>query len=160
VDNIMKNVQWMMMVAAGCVLPPASAAGRLELPRVFGDGMVVQRDKPAHVWGWGEEGAAITVEFNGQTGKTIVGDDGKWMLTLEPMPANAKPQAMTVKGGTDAVTLGNVLIGDVWLCSGQSNMEADAGGIIDSDLDMPQAGRIFRSRNAIRFTPSSRASGG
>jgi sialate O-acetylesterase len=137
----MKNVQWMtMVVAAGCVFPLAADAGKLELPRVFGDGMVVQRDKPAHVWGWGDKGDAVSVEFNGQTGKTTVGDDGKWLLTLDPMPANAKPQALTVKGGQDAVTFTNVLVGDVWLCSGQSNMESAAGGIINSDLDMPQAG--------------------
>ena len=124
-----------LLMVASC--PPAEA--KLELPRVFGAGMVVQRDKPAHVWGWGEKGDVITVGFNGQTRNATVGDDGKWLLTLDPMPVNAKPQALTVKGKKESLTFDNVLVGDVWLCSGQSNMESAAGGIINSDLDMPLA---------------------
>ena len=115
------------------------AEAKLELPRLFGDHMVVQRDKPVKVWGWGERGESITVGFNGQTKTTTVGDDGKWLLALDPMPANAKPQEMTVKGGEESLAFTNVLVGDVWLCSGQSNMESGAGGIVNSDLDMPQA---------------------
>ena len=118
----------------------SEAAAKLELPRVFGEGVVVQRDKPAPVWGWGDPGDSITVGFNGQTKTTPVGGDGKWLLALDPMAVNAKPQALTVKGKQDAPTFANVLIGDVWLCSGQSNMESAAGGIINSDLDMPLAG--------------------
>ena len=116
-----------------------TAEAKLELPRVFGEGMVMQRGKPARVWGWGDKGDAITVAFDGQTKTTAVGADGKWLLALDPMNANAKPQVFTVKGGKDVVTFGNVLIGDVWLCSGQSNMEAAAKDIVESDLDMPQA---------------------
>ena len=126
-----------VMGVVSLVLPASGA--KLELPRVFGEGMVMQRDKPAHVWGWGEQGDSISVGFNGQTKTTTVGADGKWLLALDPMTANAKPQAMTVKGKQDVLTFANVLIGDVWLCSGQSNMESAAGGIINSDLDMPQA---------------------
>jgi len=117
----------------------APVEAKLELPRVFGEGMVMQREKPARVWGWGDKGDAITVGFNGQTKTATVGEDGTWLLALDPMPANAKPQAMTVKGKTDALTFQNVLIGDVWLCSGQSNMESAAGGIVNADLDMPLA---------------------
>ena len=106
---------------------------------VFISGMVVQRDKPVRVWGWGDQGDAIAVGFNGQTKTATVGDDGKWLLALDPMPANAKPQAMTVKGRKESLTFDNVLVGDVWLCSGQSNMESAAGGIVNSDLDMPLA---------------------
>lgn len=124
------------LIAAIC-LSLTTAEAKLELPRVFGDDMVVQRDKPVRVWGWGDKGDAVTVEFAGQSKKVTVGDDGKWLLTLDPMAFNAKPQAMTVKDGKDALTIKNVLIGDVWLCSGQSNMESAAGGIVNSDLDMP-----------------------
>ncbi len=129
-----------MGVVALTSLALSEAQAKLELPRVFGEGMVVQRDKPAPVWGWGDPGDSITVVFNGQTKTTPVGGDGKWLLALDPMPANAKPQALTVKGKQDALTFQNVLIGDVWLCSGQSNMESAAGGIVNSDLDMPLAG--------------------
>ncbi len=130
----------MMRAVAAGMLTLSLAEAKLELPRVFGDNMVVQRDKPAQVWGWGDKGDSITVVFNGQSKKTTVGDDGKWLLALDPMQANAKSQEMTVKGGKESVAFKNVLIGDVWLCSGQSNMESAAGGIMESDLDMPQAG--------------------
>lgn len=135
----MNKITTLIGLAGVTALLPGVAGAKLELPRVFGEGMVVQRGKPAHVWGWGDQGDSITVEFNGQSKTTTVGGDGKWLLALDPMPANSKPQALTVRGKTESLTFGNVLIGDVWLCSGQSNMESDAGGIIDSDLDMPQA---------------------
>ena len=115
----------------------STAEAKLELPRVFGDDMVVQRDKPVQVWGWADKGAQVAVEFSGQSKKTTADDSGKWLLALDAMPANAKPQALIVKAGTDSLTFKNILIGDVWLCSGQSNMESDAGGIVNSDLDMP-----------------------
>ena len=115
------------------------AHAELRVPRVFGDGMVVQRDKPARVWGWGDKGDSIEVTFNGQKQTTTVGADGRWLLSLDPMAVNASPQDLVIKGKTDSIELKNVVIGDVWLCSGQSNMEAEAGGIFDSDLDMPRA---------------------
>ena len=111
----------------------------MELPRVFGDGMVVQRAKPVKVWGWGDKGDSISVAFNGQTKLATVGDDGKWLLELAPMDANATPQPLMVKTGKESLTFQNVVIGDVWLCRGQSNMESAAGGIINSDLDIPRA---------------------
>jgi len=135
----MKRTRWTVCVLAMAVLLPLPADARVELPRVFGDGMVVQRDKPLNVWGWGERGDAITAEFNGQTKTATVGDDGKWLLTLDPMQVNAKPQELKIRGKKDSVEFKNVVIGDVWLCSGQSNMEAAAGGIINSDLDIPRA---------------------
>ena len=131
---------WMIGMVAVTSFSLSIAEAKLELPRVFGDGMVVQRDKPLNVWGWGERGDAITVQFNGQTKTATVGDDGKWLLTLDSMPANAKPQELKIRGQKDTLEFKNVLIGDVWLCSGQSNMESAAGGIVNSDLDMPQAG--------------------
>ena len=115
---MMKRITNMIGVMAVTSLALAIAEAKLELPRVFGEGMVVQRDKPVNVWGWGDQGDSITVGFNGQTKTTTVGGDGKWLLALDPMPANAKPQALTVKGGKDTLTFANVLIGDVWLCSG------------------------------------------
>ena len=126
-----------LTLMTGVSLALSTAEAKLELPRVFGDDMVVQRDKPVRVWGWGDKGDAVTVEFSGQSKNATVGDNGKWLLTLDAMPTNAKPQILTVKGKTEALAFKNVLIGDVWLCSGQSNMESAAGGIVNSELDMP-----------------------
>jgi sialate O-acetylesterase len=135
----MKQSRWMIRALALAALLPSLSEAKLELPRVFGDDMVVQRDKPLNVWGWGDKGDTVTVQFGGQTKTATVGDDGKWILTLSPLPVNAKPQELKVSGKTETLTFKNVLIGDVWLCSGQSNMESDAGGIINSDLDIPRA---------------------
>ena len=83
----MKRTGWTGFVLALTVLLPSLAEATLELPRVFGDGMVVQRTKPVHVWGWGDQGDSISVEFNGQTKKTAVGktrkpvDDPVWGMT-------------------------------------------------------------------------------
>ena len=135
----MKEDKWMLFLLALVCFVPSTAEARIELPRVFGDGMVVQRDKPVKVWGWGDEGDSISVEFNGQTKATTVDDDGIWLVTLDPMQLNAEPQELKAWGKKDSVAIQNVVVGDIWLCSGQSNMESAAGGIINSDLDIPRA---------------------
>jgi sialate O-acetylesterase len=94
--------------------PPAPAA-------VFGDHMVLQRDKPAPVWGWDKPGRKVTVSFAGQSKSATAGKDGKWTVVLDPLKLNAKPQTMTISGA-EKITLKDILVGDVWVCSGQSNM--------------------------------------
>jgi sialate O-acetylesterase len=144
--EIMKLTRWTAFVLAMAVLLPSLAEARVELPRVFGDGMVVQRDKPLTVWGWGERGDAITVQFNGQTKTATVGDDGKWLLTLDPMPVNAKPQELKIRGKKDSLEFKNVVIGDVWLCSGQSNMERIA--LFDGEIVERRGAAAQRDRQA------------
>jgi sialate O-acetylesterase len=132
-------MKWALCVFAIVAVCGAVAEAKLELPRVFGDNVVLQRDKPLNVWGWANKGDSITVAFNGQTAKTTVGPDGKWSLRLKAMPACSKAQEFKVSGAGESVAFKNVLVGDVWLCSGQSNMESAAGVIVDSDLDLPRA---------------------
>ena len=98
-----------------------SAAGRLAPAAVFTDHMVLQRDKPAPVWGWDRPGRKVTVSFAGQSKSATAGRDGKWMVVLDPLKLNAKPQTMMI-AGAEKITLDDILVGDVWLCSGQSNM--------------------------------------
>lgn len=92
-----------------------------KLPSFFSDNMVLQREKPVPIWGWAEPGEAVEVSFAGQTKQATANEDGKWMLRLDPMAANSQGQALAVNGG--AISLQNIVIGDVWICSGQSNME-------------------------------------
>ena len=94
----------------------------IKLPNVIGSGMVLQRDMAVPVWGWAEVGEEVTVSFAGQTKKTTAGDDGKWMIKLDSLKANAKGSTLTISG-TNKINLDNVLVGEVWICSGQSNME-------------------------------------
>jgi len=93
----------------------------VRLPSLFGDGMVIQRDKPIPVWGWADVGEEIIVRFNGQTYQTTADNDGSWRLSLPAHPAGG-PFTLTVEG-ENKISLTDVMLGDVWLCSGQSNME-------------------------------------
>ncbi|MFD2570554.1 sialate O-acetylesterase [Spirosoma soli] len=93
---------------------------QLRLPKLISDGMVLQRDAALKIWGWANAGEKITVRFNRKTYKTITGSNGKWLLTLPPMPAGG-PYSMDIVGHTQ-LTVKDILIGDVWFCSGQSNM--------------------------------------
>lgn len=88
---------------------------------IFSDRMVLQREKPIAVWGDGTDGERVTVTFGGHSATDII-KDGKWRVTLPPMPA-AEGLAMTVQGDAETVTFCNVAVGEVWLCGGQSNME-------------------------------------
>ena len=92
------------------------------MPNVLGSGMVLQRELPAPIWGWADAGEEISVTFAGQTKTTTAGDDGKWMVKLDPLKANSKPASLTV-AGENKISLDNILVGEVWICSGQSNME-------------------------------------
>ena len=94
----------------------------VKLPPVIGSGMVLQREMAVPVWGWAEAGEEVTVSFAGQTKKTKAGNDGKWTVSLDPLKANGNGSALTVTG-KNKITLENVLVGEVWICSGQSNME-------------------------------------
>ena len=100
----------------------ATAFAEVSLPSVFNSHMVLQRDKPVAVWGKAAAGEKVTVSFAGQKKETAAGPDGKWTLNLDAMPANATPQTLTVNG-TNEVKFDDVLVGEVWLGSGQSNMQ-------------------------------------
>lgn len=96
------------------------------LPNVFSDHAVLQRDIPVPIWGTADAGEKITVRFAGQTKTATAGPDGRWRVALSPMKAGG-PYTLQVNG-KDAVTREDILVGDVWICSGQSNMGTTMGG--------------------------------
>ena len=93
----------------------------INLPILFSDNMVLQRDKNIPVWGTAEPGGNVFVEIAGQKKSTEVSEDGKWQINFPPMPAGG-PYELTILG-QDTIICKNVMVGEVWLCSGQSNME-------------------------------------
>jgi len=117
-----------------------SAKAELKLPAIFGGHMVLQRGQADPIWGWDAPGTKVTVTFSGQTCSTVAGADGKWMVKLAPLPANATPQALNISG-TSRREIKDVLVGEVWVCSGQSNMEfplmprGSFGGDYNGDLE-------------------------
>ena len=104
-----------------------AAANALELPRIFGDGMVLQRGKPVPVWGTAEAGVPVMVSFAGRTLKAMPDSTGQWKLTLPAMTASSEGRKLTVKSADTTLVFKDVLVGEVWLCSGQSNMEKPLG---------------------------------
>ncbi len=108
------------------------ASAALTLPRVIGDHMVLQSGLPAPIWGWAEPGQTVTVRFGAQEKSAVAAADGRWLVRLDPLPASATPAELAVSasgGGAapESRTLADVLVGEVWLCSGQSNMEKPIG---------------------------------
>jgi sialate O-acetylesterase len=94
---------------------------QIKLPRLISDGMILQRDVTVKIWGWAAPKEKIQLDFNHKTYKTITAEDGKWMINLPSQKAGG-PYEMTFKASNN-ITLKNILFGDVWVCSGQSNME-------------------------------------
>ena len=98
-----------------------NAYAEVILPKVLGNNMVLQRDKSVPIWGTASAGEAITVKFSDQTKKTTADAAGNWQIMLDPMAASATPRILEING-TNTIKLNNILVGEVWLCSGQSNM--------------------------------------
>jgi sialate O-acetylesterase len=113
------------MVVSSWIFSAAAATKLPLLHPLFCDHAVLQREAKVPVWGWTEPGAKVTVTFAGQTRSGIAGPDGKWTVQLKPMPASRESRTLTVASSASPTTLriNDVLVGDVWLCSGQSNME-------------------------------------
>ena len=110
----------------------------LKLPGVISDHMVLQQKQANPIWGWDTPGTKITVSFGGKSVSTQAGDDGKWSVKLPPMPANSVPTALVVKGSSQR-EIQDVLMGEVWLCSGQSNMEMGLGAVQDGTNEIAAA---------------------
>lgn len=102
-----------------------SSFSQVRLPKLVSDGMVLQRDSKVKIWGWASKNEKINITFHGKTYKTKANLNGEWSLLLEPMKAGG-PYTMNITAG-NKITINDILIGDVWLCSGQSNMEYQLG---------------------------------
>ncbi|HEY2580955.1 MAG TPA: sialate O-acetylesterase [Mucilaginibacter sp.] len=103
-----------------CLLCCSSAYCQVRLPKLVGDSMVLQRDTKVNIWGWAAPGEKVTIRFMGKSYHTVTGSDGKWLAVLKPVKAGG-PYSMDISG-TNKITIKDILIGDVWFCSGQSNM--------------------------------------
>lgn len=117
---------------------PAIGQG-LCVSNVFQSNMVLQRDKPLNIWGWAEPGETVTVSFGGQDAQAKAGDDRAWQVTLKPVSASSDPQTMTIKGKSATLKLENILVGDVWVLGGQSNMEFPISNVDDGELEIVSA---------------------
>ena len=106
----------------------------VSVPSIFGSRMVLQRGQANPVWGWAAPGEKISVTFAGQKHTATAGKDGAWRVKLLPLKANAKGQTLTIQGNKK-LELTDVLVGEVWVCSGQSNMAWSVDRSYDPDLE-------------------------
>ena len=117
---------------------PAIPAG-LAVSNLFQSNMVLQRDKPLRIWGWATAQEEVTVEFAGNRQTAITGPDGRWQVTLPPTEASSVPGKLTVQGASSQLVLENLLVGDVWILGGQSNMEFELAKVENGALEIVSA---------------------
>lgn len=121
------------------VIDVPAIGNSLCVSNVFQSDMVLQRGKPIHVWGWADAGEQVTVSFGEAVMSTIATDDRSWKVTLPAVSAQVIPQTMTVEGKNRTLTLDNVLVGDVWILGGQSNMEFELAKVENGSLEIVSA---------------------
>ena len=139
----------LVLIAALAATAPEARADA-ELASVFGEGMVLQRGKPIRIWGRAKPAEKVTVTLAGRTATTRASTKGRWKVTLDALEAGG-PHTLTVKARNE-LTLGDILVGEVWVCSGQSNMQwsvrqsADPKREIDMSIDVVKvaSGPIIR----------------
>ncbi|HZS60411.1 MAG TPA: sialate O-acetylesterase [Gemmatimonadaceae bacterium] len=137
--------------------------GRLQLSRLITDGMVMQRDARVPVWGWAAPGDEVVVTFDDHSYSTRVESSGSWSVALPPMSAGG-PHQMTIADGEDKVAVHEILVGDVWVCSGQSNMEWVVADARHGAQDVAAANdpeiRHFKVQKSWATHPDSEIDGG
>ncbi len=144
-----------LFISFGCI---TFAWAKLSTPAIFGDNMVLQRDHPCPVWGWSDPNSSIALNFAGKLYQTKSDNKGNWKILIEPQSASSNPKEMVIAKGIpgrisakqkdslallkdqpESLVYKNILIGEVWLCSGQSNMGWTVNGSQESDLEILSA---------------------
>ena len=150
IDNMKKAI--LSVSFSICVI---TLFANIKLNSLFSDNVVLQRNMEVPVWGWADEGEKVTVEFAGQTISTIT-QNGKWMVKLKPLKESSNAQEMKVSG-KNTVVIRNILVGEVWICSGQSNMEwalsRSTGGEEASAASTNDQLRIFNVPHNVQLKP-------
>lgn len=155
----MKN-KWIGLLLLCCVIEIKAA---VTLPKIFTSNMVLQRDKEIKIWGWADKGESITVRFNGQSVRSKADKNGNWTVTLKPM-THGGPFEMKISGKKNVIDLANILIGDVYICSGQSNMEWTINNTNNTEKEIAESNypqiRLFTVTKATAYQPQKDIEGG
>jgi sialate O-acetylesterase len=141
-----------------------SASAQLRVPRIFGDHMVLQREKSVPVWGWATPGEQVTVKVGTQSHTAKAAKQtGRWSVTLDPMPAGG-PYELVVTTAKEKIAYTDVLFGEVWLCSGQSNMEWSVAISADAKAEIRRGQhpliRMYRVEHDVQLTPQEEVPSG
>jgi len=142
---------------AALALTILPALAKLQVPHIFSDGMVLQRDSSAPIWGWADAHATIKISFAGQNHQTQADQKGDWQLELKGLKTNAKGSELIIEGGGQKKIIKNVLVGEVWLASGQSNMEWTVAKSAGAQAEIAKANdpllRVFVTPNVSEKDP-------
>jgi sialate O-acetylesterase len=140
-----------------------TADAQLSTAKLFGDHMVLQRNQPVPVWGWADKKSKVTVDFNGQSVSVKADDQGYWKAILNPM-AEGGPYVMKISSGKSQLTYSDVMLGEVWICSGQSNMEFQLKNALGYKAEQKDAAQMairqFHVPDTISLTPENDLSHG
>jgi len=143
IDQMIQKIVTLFIFPAATLAPAAMA---LEVPNIFSDHMVLQQDIELPIWGTADPGTAISVEFADQEINTTADSNGKWILHLDPVEAGGDPQILIIESGENRLEFADVVVGEVWLASGQSNMEWSLNRTLDGDMNS-----IRPADDSIRF---------
>jgi len=140
-------------LALAAALSMSANARPLKTHRIFSSNMVIQRDKPILIWGWADAGDKVSVQFGAEKAEAVAaGDVGRWEVKFPAHPADSTARTLTVSSGEETLRLDNVLIGDVWVMNGQSNMALGLDKVNDGDFEIAQADMPLL--RAFRITPN------
>ncbi|CAM3099014.1 sialate O-acetylesterase [Rariglobus hedericola] len=141
--NIARSFFLLLAIVSLAALPTQAQqpAPTLRLPAILSDHMVIQRDTPARVWGWAQPGETVTITLGQATATAKADDQGEWSATLAKLAASDASLEMIVKSGADTLTVRDILVGDVWVCSGQSNMAFQLANCADGPAELAKAQR-------------------
>lgn len=138
----------LLLAATACA---TSLSAAVKMPGLFGDHMVLQQDTRIPVWGWADPGEKVAVTLGSASAVTSAGPDGRWRVELPPSGTQTKPQTLRIEG-TNTLTYSDVLVGDVWVCSGQSNMEFGIHLVSKNEV-LPEEVRLFHVTKSASLTP-------
>ena len=149
-------------LAVLCAQLLGSVNAEVKLSAIFSDNMVIQQHKPIHIWGWAAKGESVEVRFLSQHLKTKADRNGQWSVTFKAID-HGGPYQLEVNGKNNRVVLNNILIGEVWLCSGQSNMEFMVKNVMNASIEISRAAypniRSFNVVKAYATSPKSNMEG-
>ena len=127
-----------VIVPALALLMAASGLAEVRLPAILSDGMVLQQHRPIELWGWADPGKGVAARIGDRSGRTQTDPEGNWRITLEALPAGG-PYELEISGEGNPVRVADVLVGEVWLGSGQSNMEWPVTRAADAEREVAAA---------------------
>lgn len=157
---MIKSTTVLLLLLVSCLSGYVSHAQPLKLGNLFCDHMVLQREKAVPIWGMSSPAEKITVTFAGQTKSTKAGADGKWLVKLDPLEASTESRNMVIAGKSE-VLISDILVGEVWICSGQSNMQFPVSAVpgIKGLIPFAKNIRSFEVKKTVAFEEKEEVSG-